>query len=69
MSMTRKEFVAVAATLKNALQLGELAENESVRTAHVSMVTLIARDLCVDFADSNPHFDRARFLAACGISV
>ena len=68
MSMTHKEFEAVSTTLKNALQLGELAEDESVRRAHVSMVTLIARDLSVVFAESNPHFDRSKFLAACGIN-
>jgi hypothetical protein len=51
--MTKKTFVAVAATVAKI-------ENLVARRA-------AAENFCVLFAKENPRFDRARFLAACGL--
>lgn len=58
--MTRKHFEAIAAAIvKNC---GE-GQPPSVRLA----LDGTAKDLAAIFADENPRFDSARFLAACGV--
>jgi hypothetical protein len=55
--MTRKHFVAIAATLKT---LRDTSDNtDSVDEA--------ARAIAGVCAESNSRFDRARFLQACGV--
>lgn len=58
MSMTRKHFVRIAATLK--------AQRTNDKTYEE---TLWLDQVCQDFADmlagENPNFDRERFLDAC----
>jgi hypothetical protein len=49
--MTRKHFVAVAATVAAIEDTAKRAEQ--------------ARHCATIFAGTNPRFDRARFLAAC----
>ncbi len=53
--MTKKHFVAIAAAIK------ELWENSD----NVDAVDEVARAIADVCADSNPRFNRARFLSAC----
>ena len=51
--MTRKDFIALAASIRNIADLNTrkaMAKNQAV--------------LC---ASANPRFDKARFFAACGV--
>lgn len=57
--MSRKDYVAIAAALRSALAAG--AEERSIAEA--------ARRIADVMAAGNPRFDRARFLAACGVSA
>ena len=60
-SMTRKHFEALAAALKITGPAGYLTSGEGHQwRADVEQVA----DVCARF---NPTFDRARFLAACGV--
>lgn len=51
--MTRKHFEALAAITKSI-------SNETTRK-------FVAAEQADYFASQNPHFDRQRFLAACGV--
>lgn len=53
--MTRKHFIALAATVKGADMTAEA--RRALAESHA--------DMC---AASNPHFDRTRFLEACGVN-
>lgn len=57
--MTKKDYVAIAEVISGWTISGP-AEREQSRA--------IAEKLAVVFKRDNPRFDRARFLAACGIS-
>ena len=57
--MTKKDYVLIAAALKSARDAEYLIQSQGVDTA--------ARHICSVLADENPKFDRARFLAACGV--
>lgn len=59
MSMSRKHFVAVAATIATEVRRSETPE---VTTA----LENVARDLAFVFKSDNTAFDKARFLTACG---
>lgn len=61
MSMTRKDFVAIAAALKNAQPS---AHDPNV--AHIQH-RIDCREVAGVLAGTNPRFDRDRFLAACGV--
>lgn len=54
--MTRKDFQLIADVLKNA---DEVADQQSIE----AMAEMFADEL----ATTNPNFDRARFLTACGV--
>lgn len=58
--MTRKHFEAIARVVRVN---GEFHTNEHAKDLHKD----IAQGLASVFANFNPNFDRARFLAACGI--
>jgi len=63
MTTSRKDFVAVAAIIKNsAPELGLPVVIQSD-----TRIARIANELADHFASSNPNFDRARFLEACGV--
>jgi len=59
--MTRKDYVAIAAALKDARRPfdGDFGDGfaEGVDNAAVELAKVLAKD--------NPRFDRARFLNAC----
>ena len=61
-SMTRKYFEALAAELKR-VGPDYWIDATSRDTVHMAAVQAVA-DVCARF---NPTFDRARFLAACGV--
>ena len=62
MSMSRKDYVAVAAIIRAEIlcYIGTQAE--------VAAVT-IGKRMADYFQSDNPRFDRKKFLAACGIGV
>ena len=57
--MTRKHFVAIAKVIAEALE----------GTADAEAVRQVALGLAREFEGLNPHFDEARFLAACGVDL
>ena len=61
-SMTRKHFEALAAELKR-VGPAYWIDATSRDTVHMAAIQAVA-DVCARF---NPNFDRARFLAACGV--
>lgn len=61
--MSRKDFVAIAEAIRLSItQTQALGKDE----AALNGIAHTARNLANTFADINPRFDRARFLAACG---
>lgn len=64
---SKKDFVAVAAVIKSIghRQFHKPDFADGVDAAR----EYIARDLANLYAQQNPRFDRARFLAACGVNV
>lgn len=65
--MSKKHYVAIAKIIKSQIKLadfnGETEDSPAIRLTAIN----IARDFA-DFASlDNPEFDRARFLAACGV--
>lgn len=60
---TKKDFIAVAAILKGAP--GAVA---SPTPEALAMRDRVARELADLYARQNANFDRARFLAACGVA-
>ena len=63
--MTRKDYVNFAAMLKENRAMAGSTKNATLITN--ATVNWIAEDMAHIFADDNPNFDRARFLAACGV--
>lgn len=59
--MTRKHFEAIASDIRHSY---ENADGDAERFA----VRSVAAKLSVTFSIFNPNFDRARFLAACGMA-
>lgn len=59
--MTKKHFIAIAAAIWVELQ-------QTKSTLEDRAIENMARRLCAVFAEENPRFDRAKFLAACGVS-
>ncbi len=63
--MTRKDYVAIAAAIK----AHTYSSNAEINTRNAAEGTRqhIAEELADVMARENPRFDRARFLAACGV--
>ena len=61
--MTRKDFEAIAAAVKEVVDRPLAQENLEMRV----MATAIAGKLADVCAGSNGRFDRGRFLRACGV--
>jgi hypothetical protein len=68
MTWTKGTFEMVAKVLRERIE-----DAQDIHTAEASMypriacVTEIARHFANEFTASNPRFDRARFLKACGL--
>ena len=62
--MTRKHFIALA----KALKIGKVPPNRMYTSADVDLMhTETCRAIAHVCAQTNPLFDRAKFLDACGI--
>ena len=60
--MTRKDYVLIADTIKNARKVVIVGEGTTlVSVAH------LAHTLATELEIDNPRFDRFRFLVACGV--
>jgi len=60
--MTKKDYVLIAGAIKRARAYA-ISHNE--QDADVGIT--IAHTLAYELANTNPLFDRTRFLAACGV--
>lgn len=58
MAMSRKQFVAIAAAVRESVEKNP---------AGVEFYREVANKLAAIFADENDRFDRARFIKACGV--
>ena len=70
MSMSRKDFEAIAAAIKGERMSkpeNTTQQDEIALQVHYNTLDLAARSLADICAQSNPNFDRARFLKACGV--
>ena len=59
--MTRKDYILIAAALKEALEAGAFTPQEM----HRNITSGIADSLALD----NPRFDREQFLKAAGVQL
>lgn len=68
--MTRKDFNEIAFALRSAVSPDpdSYATAAALAAAH-EVRSYIAHSLATYCARRNPRFDRARFLAACGVNV
>jgi len=69
MSMSKKDYAAIAAAIHRtgmALSIGRKAKAETLGNERA--LRLVALDLAATLAADNPAFDKARFLAACGVT-
>lgn len=58
--MTKKHFIKIAAAFKPYVdQTPEIGIERGILRG-------LANELCDVFRETNPNFDKARFLAACG---
>lgn len=67
MSMTRKDYVAVAAAIRNAATRTVGNDDYDVYNELVSL-SWAAQYIADVMAKDNPRFDRDRFMAATGVS-
>jgi hypothetical protein len=63
--MTRKDYILIAAALKEAKR--QIPEGGAHATWEYIANATAACVLAHSLASDNPRFDRARFLAACGV--
>lgn len=57
--MTKKDFEAIAAAIRAA----------TATTQELSAMEIVAEKIAAYCASTNPRFDTARFLAACGVAA
>ncbi len=67
MTMQRRHFELIAASLHRSHMAKGLTGNAKQRAAALGGVRLVAIDLASSLAHTNPNFDRDRFLKACGV--
>lgn len=64
--MTRQDFEVIAQSIKRTVDVAKAnSAADQSRIEGVKMAVNAVSDAC---AASNPRFDRARFLTACGIN-
>ena len=61
--MTKKDYVLIAANIADVMDWAHDADTDAI-TAIEAVAERVATALKAD----NPRFDRARFLAACGVN-
>lgn len=67
--MSKKDFIKIAEAFrmqKSNLEAPSAFLTADTRAAGLNALSEAISRLCVIFADANPRFDRARFMAACG---
>ena len=62
--MTKKHFQMIAAKINAHLSIAR----EDGEVVAIAALSTLANSLSIEFGDFNPNFDRARFLAACGVT-
>lgn len=67
MSMTRKDYVAIAAKLKD-LRIPKTDDNLFAQGVN-SALNAAAKEMACVFKGHNQSFDRTRFLSACGVQA
>lgn len=65
MAMSKKDYVAVAAAIKNELDRNAVVDRFG---AEFTVTKEISESLAKVFAADNPRFNRVVFLAACGVA-
>ena len=67
--MSKKHYIAIAEVFAKARSKEQDLRDVGVPTKNLQAATcdLIATQLALVMATDNPAFDRARFLAACGV--
>lgn len=71
--MTKKDYIRIAAALKSAwenIQFSPAYQATGATGRAAARATLETSAICMaaTLADENDKFDRARFLAACGVA-
>lgn len=76
MSMSKKDYVAIAAVIKRAVdRIGvmptpaTLANGHADKATEMATIRRIAYAMADGFAEDNPRFDSVRFIEACGFEV
>lgn len=64
--MTRKDFELIAAAIRDSRPHAYGAPHERVETVQFDRT---ATEVAIALSETNPRFDRGRFLAACGVEV
>lgn len=67
MVWTKATFWLVADTLRAEIDRGQYMDDEQNRQQNRRTVNVIAIKFADTFAKSNPRFDRAKFIKACGL--
>ena len=65
--MTRKDYVMIAGIIKDCNLIPTLNKNKENGLIQADMLFTVASQLAYKLEQDNPRFDRARFLAACGV--
>jgi hypothetical protein len=65
--MQRRHFELIAASIHRSRMAKSLIGNAKERNAAIDGIRLVATDLAASLAATNPDFDRARFMKACGL--
>lgn len=67
--MTRKDYILIAAAIKSARRDNIAGRPRQDLSDHNRGVDWAARSVADELARDNAAFDRARFLAACGVTA
>lgn len=66
MAASRRLYVPLAAALKRELAFAKVATGSpDVYPATIAVIEVVAGELQAD----NPHFNKAKFLTACGVEL
>lgn len=65
--MTKRDYELIASVIYSRIRAARTIGSSPMRTQHEETIRFLARDLAIAMAFGNPRFDRARFLAACGV--
>lgn len=67
--MEKRHFELIAGSVARSRMATDLKRNSVKRNAAQAGIRLVAIDLAATLAHTNENFDRARFLAACGVDA